>query len=300
LDVTAPPPASPKKTLQAPSSQASSEDMFAGFESDGLSDIDSAGPSKSAVPSDTKDPGDQSGPKIPNGSDNHSGPNDLIRSDKLNVNSEPNETTVSSSQDRLNVSIRPNGSNSSSEPDKPGGSSQPSKKSHSGRSPKPAPSKLGLKPINQLTNQPTGSKEPSEPNKPCNSSRSNQNSEPGPSKSPMPTKLGLNGGFDDDDLDDFVPFSQSGKSPAAATPKRRPHGSQATPAGKKRKTNNTKGRSECPVCQQSVPTHSINSHLDYCFQRDPVEVTPDIIEDDDFVQAIKSPVKTRSRRKQMK
>lgn len=54
----------------------------------------------------------------------------------------------------------------------------------------------------------------------------------------------------------------------------------------------------------------INSHLDYCFEQEerrqqPIEVTPDIIEDeDDFVTSqrrlpAKSPVKTRSKRRQM-
>ena len=79
-------------------------------------------------------------------------------------------------------------------------------------------------------------------------------------------------------------------------------------SSKKRKTAG-KGKSECPVCSQSVPTHMINSHLDYCFQQQQtVEVTPDVViyDDDDFVSApprsqlpAKSPVKTRSKRRQM-
>ena len=98
---------------------------------------------------------------------------------------------------------------------------------------------------------------------------------------------------DEDSDDDFVPSTQRKD---ITTPKKR---SCQTPksATKKQKTSTNKGKSECPACGKYVPTHLINCHLDYCCQDQPVEVTPEIIEEDgdDFVVDC-NPTRTRTRK----
>ena len=115
---------------------------------------------------------------------------------------------------------------------------------------------------------------------------------------------------DSEDLfeeDDFVTKTPVSKKTTKVT----------TPSSGKRKRLSSKARkSTCPVCNQLVSTHLINSHLDYCFEKQnkpsraqngedfevfsqPIEITPDIIEGQSSSQPVggASPVKTRSKRK---
>ena len=104
---------------------------------------------------------------------------------------------------------------------------------------------------------------------------------------------------DGSDLDDFMPLTQQERGATKRHRDQKPKGS-----AKKRKQPSTKGKSECPACGQYVPTHLINSHLDYCCLSPP-EVTPDILVEGDeecgdnqnqHLVFGQSPVKTRSRR----